>query len=159
METFALVHEMSVWDECEGKTLEEEVEDLLMQIATLFDEDTLNADDASWLFSLFLTSAKNYEGAPQIVLLRLCLKLAETDSDQQALKNYLVAVTTDEIEVEYNQNPTIFSSLKLQHALLLKQKRVDHAQSFALDNIDYEGMRKIAFEHALRPTTMSWLRN
>lgn len=52
METFALVHEMSVWYECEGKTLEEEVEDLLMQIATLFDEDTLNADDASWLFSL-----------------------------------------------------------------------------------------------------------
>lgn len=62
--------------------------------------------------------------------LRVCLKLAETDSDQQALKNYLVAVISDEIEVEYDQNPTILSSLELQHALLLKQKRADGARSF-----------------------------
>ncbi len=144
-----MVHEMSVSDEYEGETLAEEVGDILMQIAALFDEVVLNADDAFWLFSLFLASAKNYDGPPQVVLLRLCLKLAETESDQQALKNYLVAVASEEIEVEYDQNPTILSSLELQHALLLKQQRVDDAQAFALENIAYEGMRKIAFEHAL----------
>ncbi len=141
-----IVHEMSILDEYEGETLTEEIEVVLMQVAALFDEVTLNADDGSWLFTQFLTAAKNYEGPPQAVLLRLCIKFAETESDQEGLKNYLVALASEEPDTEGDGN---LPALKLQHSLLLKQDKGEEALSFALDNISYEGMRKIAFNHAL----------
>ena len=144
-----MIHEMSVLDEYEGETLAEEVEICLMQIVALFDEVTLNADDASWLFSLVLASAKSYEGAPHMVLLRFCLKLAETESDQRVLKSYLVAFASDVPEDAWGVQSTILTSLELQHALLLKQKRGEDAQALALAHLSYEEMRKLAFDHAL----------
>ncbi len=144
-----VVHELSALNEYEGETLAEELGDAIAQVATLFDAIGLKGDDASWLFSLFLSEADAYEDAALTALLRLCLRLAEKKSDQESLKKYLVALTTDELQCEGMANSTILNSLELQYALLLKQQKIEEAQRFALDNLAYEGMRKIAFDHAL----------
>ncbi len=143
-----MVHEISFLD-YEGDCFEEEVGTFIMQVAALFDEVTLSSDDVTWLFALFVAEAKNYEGSSQTELLDLCLELAETESDQTELKNYLVALATDQPEGKWGAYATTLNSLELQHALLLKQNRVEDAQGFALANLSCEGMRKIAFDHAM----------
>ena len=144
-----MVHEMSALDEYEGETLSDEIETFLMQVAGLFDDVTLSADDGPWLFALFFAEADSYEFPTQPALLRFCLRLAKTESDQEALRKYLLVLATDQPEGTWGASATILNSLELQHALLLKQKRGEDAQALALANLSYEAMRKLAFDHAM----------
>ncbi|MGB4407482.1 MAG: SWIM zinc finger family protein, partial [Sphaerochaeta sp.] len=146
-----MAHELSALDEYEDEdeTLTDEVEGVLSEIAALFDDSTIRLDDGSWLFTQFLPEAKQYKGTLQAVLLSLCLRFAETEGDQKVLRDYLVSLVSDGTQLEGQVNHTILTSLELQHALLIKQGRAEDAQAFALDNLSYEAMRKLAFDYAL----------
>ena len=141
-----MVHELCSLD-YDSENLLDEVQDVIMQVGALFDDKTLKTDDASWLFALFFSEVMDYDDVVQEALLSLCLQFAETESDQEVLKKYLVALVADETEGEWGLNSTILNSLKLQHALLIKQERKEDAQWFALSNLSYEAMRKLAFDY------------
>jgi len=143
-----MVHELSSLD-YDSENLLDEVDDVIMQVGALFDDIPLKTDDATWLFGLFFTEAKDYEDVPQEALLSLCLQFAEKERDLEVLRNYLVALVVDETEAEWGLNSTILTSLELQHALLVKQGGLVDAQGFALANLSYEAMRKLAFDYAL----------
>ncbi|HAF84891.1 MAG TPA: hypothetical protein DCG32_00675 [Sphaerochaeta sp.] len=146
-----MVHELSAIDEYEDEdeTLTDEVEGVLSEIAALFDDSTIRPDDGSWLFTQFLPEAKQYKGTLQAVLLSLCLRFAETEGNQKVLRDYLVTLVSDETEAPWGVKSSTLTSLELQHALLIKQGRTEDAQAFALDNLSYEAMRKLAFDYAL----------
>ncbi len=143
-----VVHELCSLDyECEY--LLSEIEEVIGQVEALFDDVTLNDDDASWLFAQFFSDVMGYNDVVEEALLNLCFQVAETEVDQEMLRKYLVDLASDESQLEGSANHTILTSLELQHCLLVKQGRVDEAKAFALDHLSYEDMRLIAFESAL----------
>ena len=143
-----MVHELSFLDS-DIEQIGEDVEAAVCQIASLFDEVMPSADDASVLFSKFFTEAENYDIAAQATLLRLCIHFADAESDQEVLKNYLFDLASGETESEWAFNCTLMHSVELRYALLLKQQRLEEAQVFALENLTYDSMRKLAFDHAM----------
>ncbi|NBK22996.1 MAG: hypothetical protein EOM68_13325, partial [Spirochaetia bacterium] len=143
-----VVHELCSLDyDCEY--LLSEIEKVIGQVEALFEDITLSPDDASWLFALFFPEVRDYYDVPQEALLELCFQVAETEGDQEVLRNYLVGLASDESQLEGSANYTILTSLELQHCLLVKQGRVDEAKAFALGHLSYEDMRLVAFESAL----------
>ncbi|MGB4407960.1 MAG: hypothetical protein WBI82_13945, partial [Sphaerochaeta sp.] len=145
-----MVHELCSLD-YDSEYLNSEIEEVISQVEALFDDGTFNDDDdATWLFGQFFPEVRDYDDGPQEeALLSLCFQVAETESDQEVLRNYLVDLASEETQLEGQVNHTILTSLKLQHALLVKQGRTEDAQAFALDNLSYEAMRKLAFDYAL----------
>lgn len=143
-----VVHELSCLDyECEY--LLAEIEKVIEQVGALFEDISLSPDDASWLFGRFFSDVMGYKDVVEEALLELCFQVAETESDQEVLRTYLVDLASDESQLEGSANYTILTSLELQHCLLVKQGRVDEAKAFALDHLSYEDMRLVAFESAL----------
>jgi hypothetical protein len=143
-----MVHELCSLD-YDSEYLLVEIEEVIAQVEALFDDSTIKADDATWLFELFFPEVRDYNDVPQEALLSLCFQVAETEDDQEVLRNYLVDLASEETPVEGHVNHTILTCLELQHCLLIKQHRVDDAKAFALANLAYEGMRLIAFQSAL----------
>ncbi|MBI9096686.1 MAG: hypothetical protein JEY71_17635 [Sphaerochaeta sp.] len=143
-----VVHELCSLD-YDSEYLLSEIEEVIQQVEALFDDVTLNNDDATWLFGQFFPEVRDYDDGPQEELLRLCFQVAQTEGDQEVLRNYLVDLASDETQTEGAVNNTIYTSLELQHCLLVKQERLDDAKAFALDHLAYEGMRLIAFESVL----------
>ncbi|MDY0289192.1 MAG: hypothetical protein RBR15_10245 [Sphaerochaeta sp.] len=143
-----MVHELCSLD-YDSEYLLSEIEEVIEQVGALFDDSTLDSDDASWLFAQFFPEVRDYNDVPQEALLSLCFQVAETEGDQGMLRNYLIDLASGETQTGGAANALIYASLELQYYLLVKQNRGDDAKAFALDHLSYEGMRLIAFESAL----------
>lgn len=143
-----MVHELSSFD-CDTDHLGEDVEATVSQIALLFNGVVPSLEDSRWLFAQFLAEAKHYDSKPMAILLGLCIHFAEAKDDQEVLENYLVALAAEASEGTWGHNLTIRISVELRHSLLLKQGRVEEAQAFALEHLQYDSLRKLAFDHAM----------
>jgi len=144
-----MVHEISVFD-CNTDHIGEDVEKALSQIVALFAGKEFSSEDTAWLFERFFAEVENYDIEQQTTLLRLCIHLADSMADQNVLEHYLVELAEGETEgYGWGFNSTIKSSVELRHALLLEQQRVAEAQAFALENLRYDSMRKLAYDRAM----------
>ncbi len=144
-----MVHEIAVFD-CDTEHIGEDVEATLSQIVALFAGKDFSSEDAPWLFERFFAEVENYDIQQQTILIRLCIHVADSMADQDVLEHYLVDLADGETE-EYGWgfNTAIKNSIELRHALLLKQQRVAEAQAFALENLQYDSMRKLAYDRAM----------
>lgn len=143
-----MVHELSFLD-CTIERVGDDVESAVSKIVALFDKGVFSTEDQSWLFALFFAEAEKYEIGPQAIVLRLCIYLAGGKEDQEVLESYLVGLASGETESEFGFNSTIMHSIELRHSLLLEQQRVKEAQAFALENLQYDSMRKGAYDYAM----------
>ena len=143
-----MVRELSSFD-CFTEHIGEDVEASITLITSLFDDFVPSLEDGRWLFAQFFAEAKNYEYEMQATLLRLCIQFADSMIDQNVLENYLVELASQESEGIFGFNCMIQNSVELRYSLLLKQQRIDDAQAFALENLHYGSLRKLAFDHAM----------
>ncbi|MGB4407227.1 MAG: SWIM zinc finger family protein [Sphaerochaeta sp.] len=150
-----MMHELSSFD-CDTEDLGDDVQASVSQIVALWMDCIVSSEDASWLFGQFFCEAKKYDIKPQAILLRLCIHFAETQDDQEVLENYLVGLASEEAGENGENplswgwyNPVVKSSVELRHALLLKAERVEEAQALALENLGFDSMSKLAFDHAM----------
>ncbi|MBI9096707.1 MAG: hypothetical protein JEY71_17750 [Sphaerochaeta sp.] len=153
--TSMMLGELSSFD-CDTEHLGDDVQASVSQIVALWNGCVVSSEDASWLFAQFFCEAKKYDIEPQATLLRLCIHFAETQDDQEVLRNYLVALSFEntgekgKIPLSWGWiDPVVKSSVELRHALLLKQERVEEAQALALENLRYDSMSTLAFESAM----------
>ncbi len=143
-----MVHEITAFD-CDVDHIGEDVERALAQIASLFAELVPSPEDGRWLFEQFFAEVDNYDNKAQATLLRLCIHFADAQEDQEGLETYLIDLASDETEGEWGFNTILKNSIELRHALLLKQQRVAEAQAFALGNLQYDSLRKLAYDRAM----------
>lgn len=132
--------------EVESGSLEELKEGVVEQVVDLFDLEAIPSEDTSPLFSLFFAEVEGYAQKSQALLLSLCIGLAEQEEEQNRLQAYLVHAHEAQ---DWSGCESSDRYLLLQHQLLLRQKKEEEAQAFALRYLTYDSLRLLAFRHAL----------